>query len=70
MATKEPAFDLEALTLTIGGKKPGFFSSSKAFRACVPGGWLIFIWDTQGMGGVTFYPDPKHDWDGGTLPEK
>jgi hypothetical protein len=31
-------------------------------RAKVPGGWLV----TCGTG-VTFYPDPKHAWDGTSL---
>jgi hypothetical protein len=29
-------------------------------RAKVPGGWLI----VSGASSPTFYPDPKHDWDG------
>jgi hypothetical protein len=40
-------------------------------RAKVPGGWLVYF-QTSGLtyptGGLTFYPDPKHEWDGGTLP--
>lgn len=31
-------------------------------RAKVPGGWLVSV---RG-GGVCFYPDPKHAWDGST----
>jgi hypothetical protein len=31
-------------------------------RAKVPGGWLI-----AGGTGVTFYPDPSHEWDGASL---
>lgn len=31
-------------------------------RAKVPGGWLVAC-DT----GVTFYPDPGHEWDGASL---
>ncbi|WP_071789104.1 hypothetical protein [Leptolyngbya sp. Heron Island J] len=39
------------------------------WRAKVPGGWIIAIrcGGSEG-GGVTFYPDPHHQWDGGTLP--
>lgn len=37
------------------------------FRAKVPGGWLVAIRVYEG-GGVTFFPDPEHRWDGGTLP--
>ena len=32
-------------------------------RAKIPGGWLVAIRDE----GVTFVPDPKHEWDGGSL---
>jgi hypothetical protein len=38
-------------------------------RAKVPGGWLVYT--SNGYhhhGGLTFYPDPDHLWDGGTLP--
>ena len=31
-------------------------------RAKVPGGWLV-IYSLS----ITFYPDPKHEWDGSTL---
>jgi len=31
-------------------------------RAKVPGGWLVLVLhNTQGL---TFYPDPDHEWDG------
>jgi hypothetical protein len=59
-----PALDLEELPLTVEGKTPGFLSSAKAYRAQVPGGWLVFSWDSTGMNGVTFYPDPRHAWSG------
>lgn len=40
-----------------------------AWRAKVPDGWIIAIRCGGGEGGgVTFYPDPNHQWDGGTLP--
>ncbi|MBI1741470.1 hypothetical protein HYR54_00185 [Candidatus Acetothermia bacterium] len=32
-------------------------------RAKIPGGWLVTIRDE----GVTFVPDPKHEWDGASL---
>jgi hypothetical protein len=32
-------------------------------RAKIPGGWLVTIRDE----GITFVPDPKHEWDGGSL---
>jgi hypothetical protein len=31
-------------------------------RAAVPGGWLVAL-----NGGVTFVPDAKHKWDGGSV---
>jgi hypothetical protein len=34
-----------------------------ARRAKVPGGWLV-----SAGGGVAFYPDPQHSWDGASLP--
>ena len=38
-------------------------------RAKVPGGWLVYA--SNGYhhhGGITFYPDPEHQWTGETLP--
>jgi len=38
-------------------------------RAKVPGGWLVYA--SNGYhhhGGMSFYPDPEHRWNGGTLP--
>ncbi len=35
------------------------------YRTRIPGGWLIYVGDTgAGGGGVTFFPDPKHEWNG------
>ena len=36
------------------------------YRAKVPGGWLVDCRVVEG-GGLTFVPDPNHEWDGGTL---
>ncbi|HRF60695.1 MAG TPA: hypothetical protein PLH94_12395 [Fimbriimonadaceae bacterium] len=36
----------------------------RAWRAAVPGGWLIV---TDHFAGMSFYPDPEHVWDGGSL---
>ncbi len=36
-------------------------------RAKVPGGWLVVTALITG-GGMTFYPDPEHRWDGSSLP--
>ncbi len=32
-------------------------------RARIPGGWLVTIRDE----GITFVPDPKHEWDGASV---
>lgn len=34
-------------------------------RAKVLGGWLVLV--IHNTNGVTFYPDPEHKWDGGSL---
>jgi len=46
-------------------------------RARVPGGWLVMAYGwTEDYGhptscplGLTFYPDPDHEWDGNSLPK-
>lgn len=42
------------------------------WRARVPGGWFIAwrenYYDVETANGLTFYPDPKHEWDGNSLP--
>lgn len=35
-------------------------SHHQVLRAGVPGGWLV----STGAGGLAFYPDPDHAWDG------
>ena len=40
--------------------------SSRISRAKLPGGWLLLSTSNSG-GGVTFYPDPEHKWDGGSV---
>jgi hypothetical protein len=35
-------------------------------RAKVPGGWLVVM--TGHYTGICFIPDPKHKWDGRSLP--
>jgi len=37
----------------------------KVHRAKVWGGWLVLV--MHNTSGVTFYPDPEHKWDGGSL---
>jgi len=34
-------------------------------RTKVPGGWLVLV--ITNTSGLTFYPDPEHKWDGGSL---
>lgn len=43
-----------------------FFKLGDVYRSKVPGGWLILV--TNNARGVMFYPDPEHNWDGGSLP--
>lgn len=35
-------------------------------RAKVPGGWLLAVENTFGLG-MSFYPDAKHEWTGRSL---
>ena len=49
-------------------------SNCQIKRAKVPGGWLLIynggggvIGSGGGAGGITFYPDPKHEWNGGSM---
>lgn len=52
--------------------RPGLATSEReqlqerlaCFRTKVPGGWLVM---SPRMGGVAFYPDPQHTWNGGSL---
>ncbi len=38
------------------------------YRTKVPGGWLIMCKDIKGKAsGITFYPDPNHEWDGNSI---
>jgi len=39
---------------------------ARVSRAKIPGGWLLISTSSSG-GGVTFYPDPQHKWDGGSV---
>ena len=38
-------------------------------RAKIPGGWLLFALTNAG-GGLTFYSDPQHKWDGTSLADE
>lgn len=62
---RKPIFNLEEMNLRVDGERPDPLSRPECYRARVPGGWLVFLW---GAGtGATFFPDPDHEWDGGTL---
>jgi len=38
-------------------------------RAKIPGGWLVGVESGSVRSwGLTFVPDPEHEWDGGSLP--
>lgn len=67
MATK-PTCNFEKLNLTIDGKGGGMFIVNDVYRARVPGGWLVLAGQNNGIGGVTFYADAKHQWKGDSLP--
>ncbi|EMI55822.1 hypothetical protein RSSM_02746 [Rhodopirellula sallentina SM41] len=55
----------------VGSLKDGRYSHHPISRAKIPGGWLMTIQtndQTQRSVGITFVPDPKHEWDGKSLP--
>ena len=37
-------------------------------RTKVPGGWLVLCQIGSFGAGLTFYPDPNHQWNGNSLP--
>jgi len=41
--------------------------SARVSRTKIPGGWLLIVTSNSG-GGLTFYSDPEHKWDGNSLP--
>ena len=43
--------------------------SARVSRARVPGGWLLIAISNSG-GGLTFYSDPQHKWDGNSLADE
>jgi hypothetical protein len=45
------------------------YKAPEIFRSKIPGGWLIFL-SLSNINGVTFLPDPEHEWDGNSLPSK
>jgi len=36
------------------------------YRVKVPGGWLVLTYWAD-KSGMTFYPDPNHQWDGRSI---
>jgi hypothetical protein len=69
----------ESLPFQLPDKMPDALRSNfrKPLRSKVPGGWLVFVYGCAvgelgswglGFGGLTFYPDPDHEWDGDSLP--
>lgn len=62
--------DFQRLRLAYNGKSENPLKRlvTRLYRARVPGGWLVATSGGQGLSGVTFYPDPRHEWDGGSLP--
>ena len=66
----------DSLRSNLRGRNPN--SDSQWDRVKVPHGWLVFYYQSgggmmQGQGtypgvaALTFYPDPNHEWDGGSL---
>lgn len=58
--------------LHVGEPRHDFVHASMS-RAKVPGGWIVCLFYTSsGSGGpsMMFYPDPDHQWDGGSLPHE
>lgn len=45
----------------------GFTISTHVSRAKVPGGWFVKV-GAGPSAPAFFYPDPNHEWDGGSLP--
>ena len=48
-----------------------FPKTVETWRAKVPGGWLVLTTmptTNETTHSMAFYPDPTHEWDGGTSP--
>ena len=66
MNTPKP-LNYQTLRVLRDGSKPAYNSYPVTERAKVPGGWLVILGGGYGYSGVTFYPDPEHQWDGSSL---
>ena len=67
MTTTKP-LNFISLTPQRDGSKSGVLNPLYSARAKVPGGWLVTIGGSSAVDrGITFYPDPEHKWDGGSL---
>ncbi len=64
---EEPKLTWEKLNSGRGDEK-WYHSSWEVQRAKVPNGWLILVRGGDAGGGLTFYPDSDHKWNGGSLP--
>ena len=52
----------------LGYSKPTPLGNIMSFaRAKVTGGWIFLAARLNGADTITFYPDPKHEWDGGSM---
>jgi hypothetical protein len=67
MASKLVFIRLDTQVLT--GDKWKESAPRNVSRAKIPGGWLVGIESGNVRSwGLTFVPDPNHEWDGGSLP--
>jgi hypothetical protein len=77
-----PSFSSVAYADDVTPEKPGAKKTELVFqqlvtsnllldfrRAKVTGGWILTVglMNTGRVNGLTFYPDPKHEWDGGSM---
>ena len=63
--TEKPQLNWEELnSVRVGILKGGWV----VYRTKVPGGWLVLVnIASEGNVTLTFYPDPEHKWDGGSV---
>jgi hypothetical protein len=68
VADERKPLAFETLSRTIDGQRQDSYPFTLR-RAPVPGGWLVTLRLNEG-GGLTFVPDPHHEWDGGSVDVK